>query len=90
MVLYESLSVGITAILVLVGVALLAVGLYVLVIWPLTEWDLVNVHLGAYQPTLRFFLVVIFMVASLVGFWFISGVAWGSKPDRRRGMRTRS
>ncbi|MBZ5721482.1 MAG: hypothetical protein LAO03_13975 [Acidobacteriia bacterium] len=89
MIVFESLSVGITAILVIVGVALLAVGVYVQVIWPLTEWDLTDLHLGAYRPTVHFFLLVIFMVGSLVGFWFISGAAWGSKPERSRSPQPR-
>jgi hypothetical protein len=84
MILFESLSVGITAIMVVFGVALLGVCLYVQVIWPLTEWDMVNVHLGSYLPTVKFFLIVIFMAASLVGFWFISGLAWNSVQERRR------
>jgi hypothetical protein len=90
MILFESLSVGITAILVIVGAALLAVGLYVQLIWPLTEWDMTDIHLGAYRPTVKFCLIVIFMVGSLVGFWFISGAAWGAKPERSRNPRARS
>lgn len=84
MILFESLSFGITAITVIFGVVLLAVCLYVQVIWPLTEWDLVNVHLGSYKPTIQFFLIVVFMAASVVGFWLVSGMAWNSIQERRR------
>src|SRR5437868_15059658 len=90
MMLFESLCVGITAIMVIFGVVLLGVCLYVQVIWPLTEWDMVNVHLGAYKPTIKFFLIVIFMAASLIGFWFLSGMAWNSVQERRRVSATPS
>ena len=84
MILFASLGFGITSILVIFGVVLLAVCLYVQVIWPLTEWDMVNIHLGSYKPTIEFFLIVIFITASLVGFWFLSGMAWNSIQERRR------
>src|SRR5258708_3832579 len=90
MILFESLSFGITAIMVIFGAVLLGVCLYVQVIWPLTEWDMVNVHLGAYKPTIKFLLIVVFMAASLVGFWLISGMAWNSVQERKRMSSTSS
>jgi hypothetical protein len=76
MILFESLSFGVLAILLVAGVVLLAVGIYVQLIWPLTEWSLVSVNLDSYRPLIDAALLSIFGFASGLGFWFVSGAAW--------------
>jgi hypothetical protein len=76
MILFESLGFGMLAILIALSVVLLAVGLYVQVIWPLTDWDLVNVSLEPYQSLVSTVLLSIFAFGSGLGFWFVSGAAW--------------
>ena len=76
MVLFESFGFGMLAILITLSVVLLAVGIYVQVIWPLTDWDLVNVSLTPYGSLASTILLAIFAFGSGLGFWFVSGAAW--------------
>jgi len=85
MVVFESLAVGVVAIILTLAVVLVAVGLYVQIVWPLTDWDLVSVDFGPYRPLFDTTLLMIFAFGSVLGFWFISGAAWkGEAPRRRR------
>jgi uncharacterized membrane protein (Fun14 family) len=64
------------ALLITLATVLVAVGLYVQVIWPLTDWDLVSVNLEPYQSLVSTILLSIFAFGSGLGFWFVSGAAW--------------
>ncbi len=76
MVLFESAGVGMMAVILLLAVVLVAVGLYVQVIWPLTDWDLVSVSLEQYNSAVTAVLTGVFIGGFLAGYWCISGDAW--------------
>lgn len=76
MVLLESLGVGLLMVLLLVALVLLLTGVYVQVIWPLTNWDLANVSLEQYQSTIELVLVSVFCFGFFSGYYMISGAAW--------------
>lgn len=76
MVLFESLGFGMLAVLITLSVVLLAVGIYVQIIWPLTDWDLTSVSLQPYESLASTLLLSIFAFGSGLGFWFVSGAAW--------------
>ena len=76
LVLLESLGVGVFLVILLLAVVLLAIGVYVQVIWPLTDWDLVNVSLEQYQSLIELVLVSVFTFGFFAGYYCISGAAW--------------
>lgn len=76
MVLLESLGVGVFMVILLVAAVLFLTGIYVQVIWPLTDWDLVNVHLEQYESTIELVLVSVFCFGFFAGYYTISGAAW--------------
>ena len=80
MVLLESLGVGVLMVLLLMALVLLLTGVYVQVIWPLTNWDLVNVSLEKYESTIELVLVSVFCFGFFSGYYMISGAAWKMKP----------
>ena len=46
MLIFESLSAGVLTIFIVFALVLIAVGVYGVVVWPLTFWDLANLGLG--------------------------------------------
>ena len=97
MLLFESLSAGAMALLVGLGVVMAVVGLYVIVVWPLTFWDLSNTGLEKYSSWANTALWSVFAGASLAAYWCFSGAAFKNKPARkatgnsvRGGKTTRS
>jgi hypothetical protein len=76
LVLLESLGVGIFLVILLLAAVLLVIGLYVQVVWPLTDWDLVNVSLEQYQSLIELVLVTVFTFGFFGGYYCISGAAW--------------
>ena len=90
MLLFESLSAGVMAIFVgFVGV-LLVVGVYVMIVWPLTFWDLANLHLERYQSWAQTVLWSIFGGGTLAGYWCFSGQAFKNKSKTKVAARTAS
>lgn len=79
LLLFESLSAGIMAVVVGLSAVLVAVGLYVIIIWPLTFWDLANLGLERYSSWVNLVLWSIFAGGSLGGYWCFSGAAFKSK-----------
>jgi H+/Cl- antiporter ClcA len=79
MILFESFSAGAMALFIAFCAVLILVGLYTYTIWPLTEWDLVNVHMGRYSTYITGALLGIFLIPSIVSFWFLSGAAWSNR-----------
>ena len=73
---FESLGVGALTIMLVFAAVLVIVGVYVQIVWPLTDWDMVSVSLEPYRSLITTVLVFIFMAASAAGFWLISGSAW--------------
>ena len=84
MLLFESLSAGVMAIFAGFVAALAVVGTYVIVVWPLTFWDLANLGLEKYGSWMGTILWSVFAGGSLAGFWCFSGAAF------RHGKKTRA
>jgi hypothetical protein len=76
---FESMGAGALAITLAFAVVLVAVGIYVQIIWPLTDWDLVSVSLDPYYSQIVVAIVFIFLTGTAVGFWFVSGAAWQTR-----------
>ena len=76
MIAFESLGAGALAIMLVFAAVLVVVGVYVQVVWPLTDWDMVGVSLEPYWTTIITVLVFVFIAGSAAGFWFVSGAAW--------------
>jgi hypothetical protein len=53
MLLFESLSAGVAAVFVGFTLVLAVVGVYVIIVWPLTFWDLANTGLENYAGWLQ-------------------------------------
>ncbi len=64
--------VGLLAVMVIVGV-------YVIVVWPLTFWDLTNSGLEKYGAWVNTVLWPVFAGGSLAGYLVFSGAAFKSK-----------
>ncbi len=82
MLVYESLSLGAMALLVGIVAVMVAVGVYVIFVWPLTFWDLSNTGLEKYAAWSNAALWSIFAGGTLVGFWVFSGAAFKRKKQR--------
>jgi uncharacterized membrane protein len=87
MLLFESLSAGVMAIFVGFVAVLAVVGVYLIVVWPLTFWDLANLGLEKYGSWGKPILWSVFAGGSLAGFWCFSGAAF--KQKRRTAARSR-
>ena len=85
MLVFESLSAG--AMTVLFGFVLITVvvGIFVILVWPLTYWDLTNTGLEKYGEWTSTVLWSVFGGGSLAGFWFFSGAAFRVKAQSRAG-----
>jgi hypothetical protein len=87
MIAFESMGAGALAIMLVFAAVLVVVGVYVQVVWPLTDWDMVGVSLEPYESAIIMALVFVFITGSAVGFWFVSGAAWQTQrqpPSSRR------
>jgi hypothetical protein len=80
MVLFESVAVGMMAVILLLAAVLLLIGLYVQLIYPLTNWDFVSVSLEQYSSAVTAILTGVFLAGFAVGYWYISGNAWKKMP----------
>jgi hypothetical protein len=79
MLVFESLSAGIVAVVVGLSAVLIVVALYVIIVWPLTFWDLANLGLERYSSWVNVVLWSVFAGGSLGGYWCFSGAAFKSK-----------
>lgn len=82
MIAFESMGTGALAITLAFAAVLVVVGVYVQVIWPLTDWDLVTVSLDPYYSQIVLAGVFIFLIGTAAGFWFVSGAAWHDSKRR--------
>lgn len=93
MIVFESLGVGALTIMLVFAAILVVVGVYVQIVWPLTDWSLVEVSLDPYRSAISAAFFFIFVAASALGFWFISGAAWKNQkatpPARKVSPRPR-
>jgi hypothetical protein len=79
MLLFESLSAGVMAVGVGMAAVMVVVGVYSVVVWPLTFWDLANLGLERYASWADTVLWSVFAGGSLAGFWCFSGAAFKTK-----------
>jgi hypothetical protein len=92
MLLFESLSAGVIAVSVGLAAVMAVVGVYVIVVWPLTFWDLASLGLEQYASWTDTILWSVFAGGSLAGYWCFSGAAFKAKAKARvpvRPVRTR-
>lgn len=87
MLLFESLSAGVLAVAVGLSAVMAVVGVYVVLVWPLTFWDLANLGLEQYASWTNTVLWSVFAGGSLAGFWCFSGAAFRTKPKTRAQVR---
>jgi len=87
MLLFESLSAGVMAVAVGMAVVLIVVGVYVLIVWPLTFWDLASFGGENFSSWSDTVLWSIFAGGSLAGFWCFSGAAFKNKPKAKIAVR---
>ena len=83
MLMFESLSAGVLALGIGFAAVMAAVGVYVIIVWPLTFWDLANLGLEKYGSWTDTVLWSIFAGGSLAGYWCFSGAAFKDKPKRK-------
>ena len=83
MLLFESLSAGVLAIAVGFAAVMIVVGLYVVLVWPLTFWDLANLGLEKYGSWTSTALWSVFAGGSLAGYWCFSGAAFKDRAKRK-------
>lgn len=79
MLLFESLSAGAMAVLVGLAAVLAVVGVYVIIVWPLTFWDLTDVGLEKYGSWAQTVMWSVFAGGTLAGYWCFSGAAFKGK-----------
>jgi len=82
MLVFESLSAGAIAIGLGMLCVLIAVGVYVVLIWPLTFLDFASVGKEEFDVWAQIVLWSVFIGGSLAGFWCFSGAAFKKKPKR--------
>jgi hypothetical protein len=79
MLVFESLSAGVLAVGVGMAGVLTVVGVYVLIVWPLTFWDLANLGAQNYKAWADTVLWSVFAGGTLAGYWCFSGAAFKNK-----------
>jgi hypothetical protein len=84
MLLFESVSAGVMALLVLMMALMVVVGVYVIIVWPLTLWDLPVQNLDGYSSLINLVLWSVFAGGSLAGLWCFSGAAFKDKKKATR------
>lgn len=82
MLVFESASAGIMALFAGFIAVTVVVGIYVIVVWPLTFWDLGNLHLERYSSWVAPGLWSVFGGGTLAGFLCFSGLIFGSSKRR--------
>ncbi len=83
MLLFESLSAGVAAVFVAFTLVLAVVGVYVIIVWPLTFWDLANTGLENYAGWVQTAIWSLFAGGTAAGYWCFSGAAFKEKPARK-------
>lgn len=83
MLVFESMSAGVAMVFVAFTVALVAVGIYAMIVWPLTFWDLANTGWEKYAGWGRTVLWSMFAGGTAAGFWCFSGAAFKEKRGRK-------
>ena len=73
---FESFSAGTVAVFIVTLAILVVVGVYSMIVWPLTKWDLSNVNPEKCRSGLEYGLILIFVMGSAAGLWCFSGAAF--------------
>ena len=89
MLLLQSLSAGVMTILVGSAVLLVIISVYVIIVWPLTFWDLSNLGWEKYTSWVKPILWSAFAVGSLVGYWCFGGAAFKARQKSGDAAPTR-
>jgi hypothetical protein len=76
MLLFESVSAGVMTVLVAMVAIMVVVGGYVMIVWPLTFWDLSHTGLERYGSWAETAMWSVFAGGALAGFWCFSGAAF--------------
>jgi hypothetical protein len=79
MLLLASLSAGVMTILVCSAVVLVIISVYVIIVWPLTFWDLSSLGWEKYISWVKPILWSVFAGGSLAGYWCFGGAAFKAK-----------
>ena len=90
MLIFESLSAGVLTIFVVFALVLIFVGVYCVLVWPLTFWDLASLGLEEYGSWIPTVLWSLFTGGSLAGYYVFSGNAFQSKQKARAPVPSRS
>jgi hypothetical protein len=91
MLLFASFSGGLAAIMLAFVVLITGVGLYSLLIWPLTFWDLANLGLEKYANWTGTITASVFAGGAFAGYWVFSGEPYKRKPQiQQQRVLTRS
>ena len=77
---FESFSAGAIAVLIGMVVILAIVGVFVVIVWPLTFWDGSHSGLEVVESWGSVILWSVFAGGTLAGFWCFSGAAFRGKP----------
>ena len=83
MLVFESCSAGVAVVFVAFTVLLVIVGVYAIIVWPLTFWDLANSGWEKYAGWLKTALWSMFAGGTAAGFWCFSGAAFKEKRARK-------
>ena len=90
MLLFESLSAGVLTIFIVFALVLIAVGVYGVVVWPLTFWDLANLGLEQYGSWVETIVWSLFAGGTLAGYYVFGGAAFKAKQKARTPVPSRS
>lgn len=80
MLFFAGFSTGILALFAGFFAAIVIVGVYVGFVWPLTFWDLANLHLERFSSWTSTIVGSVFVGGFLAGCWAFSGAAFKGKP----------
>jgi hypothetical protein len=87
MLAFESISAGAMAVLIGFLMVLVVVGLYVMIVWPLTFWDLANSGLEQFSDLAKLIVWSVFAGGTLAGYWCFSGKAFKPKAKAKPPVR---
>ena len=90
MLLFESLGAGIMAVTFGLVAVMVVVGIYVIVVWPLTFWDLASLGLERYARWTNTVLWSVFGCGTILGYWLFSGAAFKKPKKKNTPAPTRS
>ncbi len=79
----ERLSAGVAAVFVTFTLPQAVGGVYVIIVWPLTFWDLANSGLEESAGWVQTAIWSVFAGGTAAGFWCFSGAAFKEKPARK-------